>query len=376
MGKPATNDSLGACRVRVKSPSFCRRRVFESVAYSKLTSHSGGAKFLAYAKYLAFNRHRYYSARAFQVHVLVAVHSHKSSPRKDWAMKYFLQAESSPSAHKFAAVLWSLVWMPVRRMTTVIAFITALGACHAESQTVDQEAAGTSQCLVRIRRAMGEAGAGQLAEADAELVIALTKVDSITDSAYAGLILHNRAAIASISGRFEDGELAISAIAALEKVYPQDHLALLRPLLVLASTRLERGNRSGARLAFSRIKRINADQPNERAMIHAMSGSLLHSMGERMQAEAEYLAALDTWMKLGRGETADAAAVITSIGGAVHSGTTVRKRRSDRSTMLRQFFRRPTMLLRRTTLTSLLFGVCCMPGGANGRQPKETFPRD
>jgi hypothetical protein len=202
-------------------------------------------------------------------------------------MKYFLQAGSSPSAHNFAAVLWSLVWMPVRRMTTVIAFITALGACHAEPQTVDQDAAGTSQCLVRIRRAMGEAGAGQLAEADAELVIALTKVDSITDSACAGLILHNRAAIASISGRFEDGErLAISAIAALEKVYPQDHLALLR-VLYIQEQRFEKAERSLDH-ASSILSQTNDAAPADHIKLSTVRGLLHAGRGQWPSAERDF----------------------------------------------------------------------------------------
>jgi tetratricopeptide (TPR) repeat protein len=162
---------------------------------------------------------------------------------------------------------------------------------------------------------MDHAKAGRLAEADAKLAAALVRVDGDAGSSCTGLILHNQATIASISGRFAEGErLALRAIAALEKVYAPDHLALLRPLLVLASTRLEQGNKSGARIAFGKLRGIRAEQPHERAMIHAMSGSLLQSIGEWRQAEAEYLAALEAWNEIGRGEMADAGAVLTSLG--------------------------------------------------------------
>jgi tetratricopeptide (TPR) repeat protein len=162
---------------------------------------------------------------------------------------------------------------------------------------------------------MADVEGGLLVEADAKLATALAKVDRGSAPGCTGLILHNQATIASISGRFEEGErLALRAIVDLEKVYPPDHLALLRPLLILTSTRLEQGNKSGSRIALGRVKGIRADQPHERAMVHAMSGSLLQAVGERREAEAEFLAALDAWSEIGRGETADAGAAFTALG--------------------------------------------------------------
>jgi tetratricopeptide (TPR) repeat protein len=194
-------------------------------------------------------------------------------------------------------------------------FLTAFGVSHAGPQALDRTVEVSSECAGRIQKATAEVEAGQLAEADATLVAALTKTDDHTAAACTGLILHNRAAIASMSGRFLEGErLAMGAIAALERAYSPEHLALLRPLLVLAGARLEQGNKSGARIAFGRIKLIRAQLPPERAMIHAMSGSLLQSVGDRRQAETEYLGALDAWAEIGRGETADAGAVLTSLG--------------------------------------------------------------
>src|SRR5262245_58027099 len=158
------------------------------------------------------------------------------------------------------------------RTAAVIAVLTA-GACHAEPQTSEGIPGVSSECAAWIHEAMANAQAGRLAEADAKLAAALTRIDDGAGSSCKGLILHNQATIASISGRFVEGErIALRAIAALEKVYSPDHLALLRPLLVLASTRLEQGNKSGARIAFGRIKGIRAEEPHERAMIHAMSG--------------------------------------------------------------------------------------------------------
>src|SRR5215471_17480957 len=187
------------------------------------------------------------------------------------------------------------------RTAAVIAVLIG-SACHAEPQTLERIPGLSSECAAWIQEAMADAEAGRRVEADAKLAAALTRVDGGAGSSCTGLILHNQATIASISGRFVEGErLALRAIAALEKVYSPDHPALLRPLLVLASTRLEEGNKSGARIAFGRIKGIRAEQPHERAMIHAMSGSLLQSVGDRGQAEVEFLAALKDWTEMGRG---------------------------------------------------------------------------
>lgn len=102
-----------------------------------------------------------------------------------------------------------------------------------------------------------------------------------------------------MSGRFADAErLTLASIA-----------ALLRPRLLLVSTRLDLGNKAGARLAFNRLKEIRPDQPGERAMLHAVSGSLLQSAGQNRQAEAAYLAALNARSASQHPDTVDAAAV-------------------------------------------------------------------
>ena len=233
-------------------------------------------------------------------------------------MNHFSRIAGMPPGEVFTQALRALAAMPSGikpGIAAAIAVLTVFSVCHAEPQVLERTSGVSSECAGWIQKAMALAEVGLLAEAEAGFAAALTKVENGSAPACTGLILHNQATIASISGRFAEGErLALGSIAALEKVYPPDHLALLRPLLVLASTRLEQGNKSGARLAFGRVKGIRAEQPHERAMIHAMSGSLLQAFGEGRQAEDEYLAALDAWTESGRGETADAGAVLTSLG--------------------------------------------------------------
>ena len=259
------------------------------------------------------------------------------------------------------------------RVAAAISVLTVSSVCHAEPQALDRTSGVSTDCAMWIQKAIADVEAGLPAEADAELATALMKADNGGAAACRGLILHNQAAIASISGRFAQGErLALSAIAVLEKIYSPSDLALLRPLLILASTRMEQGNKAGARIAYSRIKGIRSERPNERAMIHAMSGSLLQSIGERGQAEAEYLAALDTWTEIGRGETADAGAVLTALGTLY-----IQERRFeeagrfvDRASAI---FSEAEILSRWTAANSSVFEANCIRFWANGRPRKEIF---
>src|SRR5262245_52694385 len=99
----------------------------------------------------------------------------------------------------------------------------------------------------------------------------------------------------------------------LERQYPRDHPALLRPLQILASTRCDQGNIGKARETIRRMQSIRCERAEDRAMLHAMTAPLLHAGGRRAEAEAEYLAALDAWEQAGRAESADAAGVLNIL---------------------------------------------------------------
>jgi tetratricopeptide (TPR) repeat protein len=195
-----------------------------------------------------------------------------------------------------------------------IAALTIFSCGNAASQTSDRPLTLNPECVKSIQEAMAQVALGQLAEAGEELSATLSRVENSAGDPCAGLILHNLATIASISGRFADAErLAARSIAALEKVYPADDRALWRPLMLLAGARLEQGNKSAARGDLKRLREIRPEQPQDRALIHGTAGSLLQHVGEHREAEVEYLAALKAWEDCGRGETVDAAAVLTSL---------------------------------------------------------------
>src|SRR5205085_6490787 len=101
-------------------------------------------------------------------------------------------------------------------IATSIAVLTVFSVCSAEPQPLDRTSGVSSECAAWIQKAMAHAEAGLLAEADATLAAALTKLGNGSAPSCTGLILHNQATIASISGRFAEGEqLALRAIAAL-----------------------------------------------------------------------------------------------------------------------------------------------------------------
>jgi len=195
-----------------------------------------------------------------------------------------------------------------------IAALTILMCGNAASQTPDRRLAPDPECIGSIQKAMAQVALGQLAEAGENLSVALSKFGGRAGAPCAGLILHNLATIASMSGRFRDAEqLAARSVAALERVYAVDDPALWRPLMILAGARLEQGKKPAARAGLKRLREIRPEQPQDRALIHGTVASLLQQLGEHRDAEVEYRSALQAWEDSGRGETVDAVAVLTSL---------------------------------------------------------------
>jgi tetratricopeptide (TPR) repeat protein len=132
------------------------------------------------------------------------------------------------------------------------------------------------------------------------------------ESSCVGYVLNNTAALMNISGRI--AEAAERSLKALEKFYSSNDPVWLTPLQILASTALEQGKIGIAREALKRMRAIRADRPKDSALIHGIAATLLQSEKRLPEAEVEALAALRAWEHAGRGETADAASVLTSLG--------------------------------------------------------------
>jgi tetratricopeptide (TPR) repeat protein len=182
-------------------------------------------------------------------------------------------------------------------------------------QSLNASAPVGGRCLELNQTAMTQVAKGKLKEAELALTAFLTSGADQAEPACAGLVLNKMAAFMSVSGRSEDGaRLAEQAVKTLEKVYSPNDPALLNPLQILAATSFERGMTGKAREAFKRMQSIRIQRPEDRALLYGMAAALSEAEGRLPEAEANYLAALQAWQKAGRGETADACAILGGLG--------------------------------------------------------------
>jgi tetratricopeptide (TPR) repeat protein len=141
-----------------------------------------------------------------------------------------------------------------------------------------------------------------------------TALKKPSDPLCEGLMLANMAAVRANGGRLSEAEtLAERSIRLLTQIYSPESRILLYPLQVIAAARFEQGKIAKAREVFQRMQLLRIDQPEDAALVHGMSASLLEAEGRRPEAEYEYLAALHSWDEAGSGETADAGTVLYSL---------------------------------------------------------------
>ena len=202
--------------------------------------------------------------------------------------------------------------MRVNRITTLLA-ASMMG--HGLAQGVGKDLSVSTACVELNRTVMTQVANGQFAVAEAALsAVVASGADRAQDSC-AGLVLNNMAALMSVSGRIAEAErLAERSLKILEKIYPPIDPVLLHPLQILATTRFEQGKTAGARGAFKRMQAIRTERPEDRAVVHGIAAALLEAEGRRPEAEAEYLAAFHAWEEAGRDDTAEAAAILNSLG--------------------------------------------------------------
>jgi tetratricopeptide (TPR) repeat protein len=153
---------------------------------------------------------------------------------------------------------------------------------------------------------------GRLNEAELVVSAALAAGGDHVQNSCAGLILSNVAVFMPVSADAE--RLAERAVLFLEKTYSPNDPELLRPLQALAASRLEQGKTAKAREAFKRIRAIRIQRPEDGALVHGIAAALLQAEGNLAEAETEYLVSLRAWEDAGRGEMADAAAVLNGLG--------------------------------------------------------------
>jgi tetratricopeptide (TPR) repeat protein len=200
--------------------------------------------------------------------------------------------------------------MRVARLNTLLIALT-VGDTQAQSLNKPVNAA----CVELEQAVRTQIAKGRLSEAELAVSTALAAGGDQALNSCAGLVLNNAAVFMSVSGRYADAErLAERAVLVLEKTYSQNDLALLRPLQTLAASRFEQGKTAKARDAFKRIQAIRVQRPEDAALFHGIAASLLHAAGNLAKAETEYLASLRAWEDAGRGEMADAGAILNGLG--------------------------------------------------------------
>src|SRR5262249_30842852 len=169
-------------------------------------------------------------------------------------------------------------------------------------------------CVALNLTAVAQLANGDLGDAEKTLAGTLAARAGRNSDLCTGLLLNNMAAVLAASGRIAEGEkLAMQSIRTLEMMYHQADSVMLRPLQTLASTRLDLGKKGGARAAAKRIQAIGADNVQDRALVHTITGAMFQADGKRPQAEAAYLSALSALKEAGLSESADCGKILCSL---------------------------------------------------------------
>jgi tetratricopeptide (TPR) repeat protein len=189
----------------------------------------------------------------------------------------------------------------------------AFGAIYAAAQNASRPAP-SSACIEFNRTVLNQVSTGRLADAEAVLSRALASNANGLEELCTGFLLHNMAVIMSASGRLGEAEsFAERSVKVLEKSYPPEDLALLRPLASLSSALLEQRKIGKARAVFQRMLSVRTERPDDRAVLHTTAAALLQAEARYKDAELEYFRALAAREEAGRGQTADIAQLLNML---------------------------------------------------------------
>ena len=189
----------------------------------------------------------------------------------------------------------------------------AFGAIYAASQNASRPEP-SSACIEFNRTVLNQVSTGRLADAEAVLSRALASNANGLEPLCTGFLLHNMAVIMSAYGRLGEAEsFAERSVTVLEKSYPPEDLALLRPLASLSSALLEQRKVGKARAVFQRMLSVRTERPNDRAVLHTTAAALLQAEARYKDAELEYFRALAAREEAGRGQTADIAQLLNML---------------------------------------------------------------
>lgn len=224
--------------------------------------------------------------------------------------------------------------------------VLGCAASYAAEQTPTAQVPLSGACTDLMHTVVTLLKSGRFLDAEVALAGPTADCHRDVEPLCTGLALHNVASALAISGRLGEAEVfAQRALHVLEKIYPPDDPALLRPLQVLIAARFGQGEIAKAREAFQRMQSILAEDPEDRAAVHYLGAAFLQKAGERREAEAEYLKALAAFRERGLGATADEGAVLCGLGslsrmnGGMKKPSGYWRTHSQRSTPQREQYR-------------------------------------
>jgi tetratricopeptide (TPR) repeat protein len=205
--------------------------------------------------------------------------------------------------------------MGMRIGLLVLCVSSALETRYAVAQVADVPGSVGESCVNLNTEVLVRVANGRSTEA-VQILSESLKRENRLEHLCAGLAMNNMAGLLSVSGRLAEAEvMAERSIRILDEIYPSDDPALLRPLQILAAARFEQGKTARAREAFKRMQLIRIRRPEDRVLVNAMAAALLEIEGRWTESESQYSAAIQSLKSAGRGNTADAGALLNGLGG-------------------------------------------------------------
>ena len=199
------------------------------------------------------------------------------------------------------------------RLFTIYA--SAVAIWHATAQDSGPQTKLSPACIEFNQKIVGNVKSGQLADAESAFSGAEIHKESGSEQACIWLTMHNRGYILALSGRREEAEvLSQQALRILDKLYSPDDPIRFGSLHLLWSVQYQQGKLGQARQTFQNMRTLRLDRSRDRAIFYGAAADQLQTEGRYKEAEPEFLRALAAWKEEGRGESAEAAALLTSLG--------------------------------------------------------------
>jgi hypothetical protein len=184
----------------------------------------------------------------------------------------------------------------------------------AEPQVTTAAAPLGAACTRLNHDALARVAQGRSVEVEKLLLAALAGSGG-PDRVCAGVVMNNIAALLMVSGRMEEAEaMAERSVCTLEDFLPAGDPGLLRPLQILAQPAFNEGRPERPGKPSGRCRPFGLPGPRIAGWYLPWQDRCWSPKRKMPEAESEYFATFQALKELGRGETADAATLLESIG--------------------------------------------------------------